>query len=522
MTTQATHPGSAGILIVDDDPDIRRALTDFLEHEGYRVTVVATGKDAMAQVRQRHYEAVILDIGLPDVDGITVLRTFQEVDPKLPVVILTAYTTPEKTIATLMQGAFAYLTKPYNRDELKATLSRAVGAKALAVRAETIEHALMASEERFRSVVESATDGIILADHNGLIVSWNKAAARLFCYTQQEVAGRPLTLLMPARYRAAHERGLERLRSTGETRVIGKTMELHGLRKDGNEFPLELSLATWKTKEETFFSGIIRDITERKRGEESLQQSEERLRLALAAARLGTWDWNIQTGKVVWSENVESLFGLPRGGFAGTYGAFLDLIHPEDRSGVVQAITRASEEGVDYRIEHRIIWPDGSVRWLGCTGQVLRDETGGAVRMLGTVQCITDRKQAEAALRESEERFRQLSENIREVFWMTDPEKNEMLYISPGYEEIWGRTCASLYASPRSWLDAIHHEDRDRVLTAATTKQVSGEYAEEYRIVRPDGSVRWIRDRAFPIRNASGQVYRIAGIAEDITERKRE
>ncbi|MGH7209077.1 MAG: PAS domain-containing protein, partial [Nitrospiraceae bacterium] len=154
------------------------------------------------------------------------------------------------------------------------------------------------------------------------------------------------------------------------------------------------------------------------------------------------------------------------------------------------------------------------------TGQVLRDETGRAVRMLGTVQCITDRKQAEAALRESEECFRQLSENIREVFWMTDPEKNQMLYISPAYEEIWGRTCASLYASPRSWLDAIHPEDRDRVLTAATTRQVSGEYAEEYRIVRPDGSVRWIRDRAFPIRDASGQVYRIAGIAEDITERK--
>ncbi|MGH7251001.1 MAG: PAS domain S-box protein [Nitrospiraceae bacterium] len=521
MSAQETHPGSAGILIVDDDPDISRALMDFLEHEGYHVTVVGTGKDAMAQVRQRRYEAVILDIGLPDVDGFTVLRMFQEVDPKLPVIILTAYTTPEKTIATLMQGAFAYLTKPYNRDELKAVLRRAIGTQALAVKAETIEHALMASEERFRSVVESATDAIILADHNGLILSWNKAAARLFGYTQEEVAGRPLTLLMPARYRAAHERGLERLRSTGETRVIGKTLELHGLRRDGNEFPLELSLAAWKTKEDTFFSGVIRDITERKRVEESLQQSEERLRLALAAARLGTWDWDIQTGKVVWSENVESLFGLPRGGFAGTYSAFLDLIHPEDRSGVVQAITRASEEGVAYRIEHRIIWPDKSVRWLGCTGQVLRDETGRAVRMLGTVQCITDRKQAEAALRESEERFRQLSENIREVFWMTDPEKHQMLYISPAYEEIWGRTCASLYASPRSWLDAIHPEDRDRVLTAATTKQVPGEYAEEYRIVRPDGSVRWILDRAFPIRDTSGQVYRIAGIAEDITERKR-
>jgi len=166
------------------------------------------------------------------------------------------------------------------------------------------------------------------------------------------------------------------------------------LRKDGNEFPLELSLATWKTKEGTFFSGVIRDITERKRAEESLRASEER--------------------------------------------------------------------------------------------------------------------------------FRQLAENIREVFWMSDPEKTRIIYISPGYEEIWGRTCESLYASPRSWLEAIHPEDRDRVLQAALTKQIGGKYDEEYRIVRPDGSVRWIWDRAFPIRDASGQVYRIAGIAEDITERKRE
>lgn len=104
---------------------------------------------------------------------------------------------------------------------------------------------------------------------------------------------------------------------------------------------------------------------------------------------------------------------------------------------------------------------------------------------------------------------------------MTDPEKNRMIYVSPGYEDIWGRTCESLNASPRSWLEAIHPDDRDRVLLAALTKQITGAYDEEYRIVRPDGSTRWIWDRAFPIRDASGHVYSIAGIAEDITERKR-
>jgi PAS domain S-box-containing protein len=123
-------------------------------------------------------------------------------------------------------------------------------------------------------------------------------------------------------------------------------------------------------------------------------------------------------------------------------------------------------------------------------------------------------------MRAIEERFRQVVESIREVFWITNVEKTKIIYISPGYETTWGRTCASLYESAGDWMEAIHREDRDRVRQAAVSKQLGGEYDEEYRIVRPDGSIRWIRDRAFPIRNMGGKVYRIVGIAEDITERK--
>jgi len=124
-------------------------------------------------------------------------------------------------------------------------------------------------------------------------------------------------------------------------------------------------------------------------------------------------------------------------------------------------------------------------------------------------------------LHASELRFRQMAENIREVFWLTDPAKNQILYVSPAYEEIWGRSCESLYASPREWIDAIHPGDRERVLHAAQTKQASGAYVEEYRVVRPDGTTRWIRDRAFPVFRNESEVYRIAGLAEDITESRR-
>jgi PAS domain S-box-containing protein len=144
-----------------------------------------------------------------------------------------------------------------------------------------------------------------------------------------------------------------------------------------------------------------------------------------------------------------------------------------------------------------------------------------AVTTLLLAANVTERKQAADRLQESEQRFRQLAESIRKVFWMSDLTKPQTLYVSPAYEDLWGRTCQSLYEQPRSFLDAVHPDDQERV-RAAVAKQLRGEQtAEEYRIVRPDGSIRWVWDRGFPVRDEAGCVYRVAGIAEDITERKR-
>ncbi len=130
-----------------------------------------------------------------------------------------------------------------------------------------------------------------------------------------------------------------------------------------------------------------------------------------------------------------------------------------------------------------------------------------------------ERRRAEEALQSSEERFRQLAENIREVFWLRDPRESKILYVSPTYESVFGRTCASLYAAPLSWQEALHPEDRAATI-AGFARQTEGNYEQEFRIVRPDGSMRWVRSLAFPVRDGHGQVYRIAGVAEDVTERK--
>ncbi len=148
---------------------------------------------------------------------------------------------------------------------------------------------------------------------------------------------------------------------------------------------------------------------------------------------------------------------------------------------------------------------------------VLADGTDTFI--LASVIDISERVSAAQALRAADERFRQLAESIDEVFWLTDLGKSEMVYVSPGYERLWGRSVESLYQTPGAWLDTVHPDDRARVQDALP-RQIQGDYDIEYRIVRPDGTVRWIRDRAFLVKGADGTVVRLAGVAEDITGRR--
>jgi two-component system cell cycle sensor histidine kinase/response regulator CckA len=134
---------------------------------------------------------------------------------------------------------------------------------------------------------------------------------------------------------------------------------------------------------------------------------------------------------------------------------------------------------------------------------------------------ITERKQAEEALRESEARIRQIANTIEDVCWITNWSDHCVLFASPAYERIWRRSLQGLYDNPKDWADAVHPDDRKRAWKAFVRLDQEGSYDEEYRVVRPDGSVRWIRDRGFPLRDDAGQVYRVAGIAQDITDRKR-
>jgi PAS domain S-box-containing protein len=201
----------------------------------------------------------------------------------------------------------------------------------------------------------------------------------------------------------------------------------------------------------------------------------------------------------------------------------LDLVLPDlGAAEIIRAIKTDSALGDVFVVLFSGHTPDAARKIYGpdVIGDDFIVKTPKRDEFLARVQTAAQLRDTTMALRASQAHYAQLAEHIREVFWATDPTKRQLIYVSPAYEEIWGRTRESLYASPMDWIEAIHPEDRGRVQEAALTKQISGEYNEVYRIVRSDGSVRWIQDRAFPIRNESGEVYRVVGIADDITERK--
>lgn len=197
-----------------------------------------------------------------------------------------------------------------------------------------------------------------------------------------------------------------------------------------------------------------------------------------------------------------------------------DLTPAEEHERIKADILDALKTGLVRNLEYTMLKKDGVRFQVELSATVSLGINNQPAGLLSVVRDVTERKQAQEALQASEERFRQLANHIREVFWMTDPQRTRFIYVSPAYEEIWGQSCQSLYDQPAKWLDALHPEDRGRVAEKLQTGQNSGEYDEIYRIVRPDNSVRWIHDRAFPIRNAAGDVYRIVGIADDITKRK--
>jgi len=247
--------------------------------------------------------------------------------------------------------------------------------------------------QRLAAVVESSEDAIIAKTLDGRISAWNAGAERLFGYSAEQILGQPVTTLMPADRRDEMHKVLERIKR-GERVEHFETIRV---KKSGESVPISLSVSPIKDGSGRIVGAakIARDISERRRAEAEIFEAQRHLAMALEAARMGTWSWDIRSGKLEWSENLLELHGLAPGTFRGTYEAFLECIHPEDRPGVDSTIRRAVEERSIYDTEFRVPLPDGGTRWIAGHGQVFSDSDGSPTRMIGIGRDITDRKVAE-------------------------------------------------------------------------------------------------------------------------------
>ena len=264
---------------------------------------------------------------------------------------------------------------------------------------------------------------------------------------------------------------------------------------------------------------FFRDVTQRKQSEEALRESEERFRIMADSCPIGIWVTDAPGKLRFINRAYREFLGITSEEMV--QNKWLSVVHPDDAPEFVAAVEHALKQHTALKTVQRSRNVAGEWRWVETDGVPRSSADGEFLGFVGTSKDVTERKQAEEALQRSEEKFRELTDNIREVFWLATPGSEEMLYVSPAYEQIWGRTCASVYQNPASRLEAIHPDDL-RQSRRVFARQMKGEDVDaEYRIFAADGQEKWIRSRAFPIYDQAGELVRVAGIAEDITERKR-
>jgi PAS domain S-box-containing protein len=379
------------------------------------------------------------------------------------------------------------------------------------------EQKLRESEERFRTTADGCPSLMWVTGADGELQFINRAYQKYFATTCEELQsggwhrlGHPddAPAFIEAFTRAVKEHTsfsaeARVRRADGEWRLLGSRAEPRI--SPGGEY---LGLV-----------GLSADITERVQANKALLESEERFRTLADGCPIGIWVTDPQGANCFTNQAYLSYSGIPPEHVIDN--RWRSIIHPDDAPDFFEKFERALKEHTPYHTERRSRSADGQWRWMESNAVPRFSPDGEFLGLAGTTADITVRKQAELALQASEEKFRQLAENIREVFWMMNTAGTEILYISPAYEQIWGRRCASLYERPMDWMEAILPEDRE-LAHATFMKQLQGESIDsEYRISTPDGKEKWICDRAFPIRDETGQMIRVAGIAAEITERKR-
>jgi PAS domain S-box-containing protein len=381
------------------------------------------------------------------------------------------------------------------------------------------EKALKRLEKRNTALIENAPDGITVLDRTGHITFMSPASSQIFGRPPEEMLGTTIAdLIHPADKERREETIRQTLAHPGEV----FSCEYRYLHSDGSYHWFSGSYKNLSSDESV--GGIVvnfRDFTSEKQASELLRKSQARLELAQSTARMGSWELAIEPGQEsYWSTEMFQLFdrepvlGIP------TFEEYLEYIHPDDRRQMREQLERACLDALPATFDFRSSRPGDEDKCFQATLRPLKGIDGRVTSITGTVQDMSEIRRTERLLRESSERFTELADNIEEVFWIYDFGLLKMIYVSPAYEKVWGRTCESLYRDPLDSMNGILPEDR-HILSEVMVKDTLNYSSDvQYRILRTDGAVRWIWDRSFPIMDEKGRVVRRAGIESDITDLK--
>jgi diguanylate cyclase (GGDEF)-like protein/PAS domain S-box-containing protein len=374
-----------------------------------------------------------------------------------------------------------------------------------------------------RSMVKHSSEIVSIMDPDGTLRYANPAWERVLGYDPDEAVGTTNVLdhVHPENLPHVLEEIEEALAEGG---VATNTIEYRFRHRDGSWRWVE-SVGTYLL-DDPVVRGVVftsRDVTERKEAEEALRKSEISLAESQRITHLGTWGRNLRTDESWWSAETYRIYGFDSGSHLPALGELMEVVHPDDRDRLEAAMYGALREAKPYDVEHRIVRPAGEIRWVHRRDEVVRGADGDPLRIVGTVYDITQRKRSEEALREAEERYRTLVEQIPAVTYIdrvTDG-PDEPVYTSPQIEQMLGYT-------PEEWLEGglwperLHPEDRDRVLAADERFEREREerFGEEYRLIAKDGSVVWVREEAVLVRDEAGEPLFWQGVIFDLTERK--
>ena len=250
-------------------------------------------------------------------------------------------------------------------------------------------------------ILDAASEGLVIVNERNRIVYVNKSTVRMFGWEVNELTNQPLDILLPKEIRGKHQHFIKDFARLGpSSRYMGERQAISGFRKNGHTFPAEVSIVSENIDGEMFFAAIIRDVSKRRAREIALLRSESRLRQSQKIANMGSWDLDLKTGELFWSEEAYRIFGIePKPNTVElSYDTFLDYVHPDDRGFVKSAVQDALDTGKEYSIEHRIVRVDGEVRHVHEQAITTFSDTGEALTMEGVVNDITDRKSNETEL----------------------------------------------------------------------------------------------------------------------------